>query len=64
MPAQDTEPMVRASDVAAKLGVTSRTVRRYARQGKVPSCKPGKVYLFSSAWLADLTTWPPAEQVA
>jgi hypothetical protein len=64
MSAQAGEPMVRASDVAAKLGVCDRTVRRYARLGKIPSCKPGKVYLFSPAWLANVTMWPPAEEAA
>lgn len=44
------ERMVRAGDVAARLGVHPRTVRRWAAAGKLPCKRPGKIYLFSAAW--------------
>jgi excisionase family DNA binding protein len=61
MAVQTSEPMVRSSAVAAKLGISDRTVRRYARLKKIPSQRIGKVYLFNPAWLDELTAWPPAE---
>lgn len=59
-----TESMVRAEAVAAKLGVKPRTVRRWAAAGKIPSQRPGKVWLFSPAWLESVTSWPSADREA
>ena len=35
-----------AEEVAEKMGYTAQTVKIWAREGKIPSIKPGKKYLF------------------
>lgn len=49
-PGNPGERMVRAKDVAAKLGVNPRTVRRRAIAGELPYKRLGKLYLFDAAW--------------
>ena len=46
-----------AEEVAEKMGYTAQTVKIWAREGKIPSIKPGNKYLFhkkiTNKWILD-----------
>jgi excisionase family DNA binding protein len=56
--------MVRASKVAAGLGVTQQTVKKAIKRGDIPGVVIGSLYLVNAAWYASVTSWPPASEVA
>ncbi len=64
MAAETGQDMVRASDAAKKLGVHPRTVKRAITKREIPGTRIGSVYLVNAAWLANVTSWTPAEAVA
>lgn len=56
--------MVTVSEAAAALGVSANTLKRAGEAGDIPVLRIRSVYLLPAAWLATVTTWPPAGEVA
>jgi excisionase family DNA binding protein len=53
--------MVKASIAAAKLGVSSRTIKRAIARRQIPGTCIGTVWLVNATWLAEVTSWPQQE---
>jgi hypothetical protein len=56
--------MVRATEVAAGLGVDPRTVKNAIKSRDIPGLIIGSLYLVNAAWYASVTSWPPVQEVA
>ena len=53
--------MVKASEAAARLRVSARTVKRAVAKKDIPGIRLGSLYLVNAAWLAEVTAWPREE---
>lgn len=59
--------MLTPSEAAAEIGddkISERTLRRAIAAGEIPGIKIRGVYLLPAAWVASITAWPTAEEVA
>jgi hypothetical protein len=56
--------MVNAAEVAAKFGISVKTVQRALARKEIPGLVIGTVYLVNAGWFASVTAWPPAQEMA
>ena len=58
MTAETEQDMVKAADVAARFGISPRTVKRAVERQEIPGLVIGSIHLVNAAWYAAVTSWP------